>query len=82
MAPATAVGPLVGALGLNPVIAARIVKREAEAEADAEADPQFLINGFASVAAPVHAGVAVAPAVVAPVAVAPRQQECQQKVER
>merc|ERR1711936_1054288 len=37
-APATAVGPLVGALGLNPPNF--VVKREAEA------DPQFLINGF------------------------------------
>merc|ERR1711992_202089 len=41
-APATAVGPLVGALGLTPPNF--VVKRGAEAEAGAGADPQFLIN--------------------------------------
>ena len=49
LAPATAVGPLVGALGLNPThIAHQIVKREADAEA--EADAQFIFNGLTGVA--------------------------------
>merc|ERR1711936_1566827 len=93
-APATAVGPLVGALGLNPPNF--VVKREAEAEPD----PQFLINGFGGLglggrvvgvagpvapvgvagAVPVGVAGAVAPVGVAPVAVAAPQ--CQQKVER
>merc|ERR1711936_861234 len=93
-APATAVGPLVGALGLNPPNF--VVKREAEAEAD----PQFLINGFGGLglggrvvgvagpvspvgvagAVPVSVAGAVAPVGVAPVAVGAPQ--CQQKVER
>ena len=79
VAPAAAVGPLVGALGLNPsVIPARIAKREA----DAEADPQFFINGpgfgfggrvggVAGPVAPVGVAGVVAPAAVAPAAVAP-----------
>merc|ERR1711936_728980 len=91
VAPAAAVGPLVGALGLNPsVIPARITKREADAEADAEADPQFFIHGpgfgfggrvggVTGPVAPVGVAGAVAPAAVAPVAVAP---QCHQKVER
>merc|ERR1712227_540334 len=71
-APVSAVGPLVGALGLNPAVQ-RLVKRDADADADAEADPQLLLAP-GLVRAPV-AAVAGAPAV----AVTPR---CHQKVER
>merc|ERR1711988_1128943 len=82
-APAAAVGPLVGALGLNP--ARLVVKRDAEAEA--EADPQLLLNGFgglvggrvvgvAAPAAPLGVSAPIAPVGVAapvgvPAAVAP-----------
>merc|ERR1711988_976957 len=83
-APAAAVGPLVGALGLNP--ARLVVKRDAEAEA--EADPQLLLNGFGGLVGGRVVGVAV-PAAVGPVSVggpvAPMtvvSPQCQQKVER
>merc|ERR1712227_1032590 len=87
-APVSAVGPLVGALGLNPAVQ-RLVKRDADAEAEAEADPQLLLAPglvrapVAAVAGVAPVAVAAAPAVAvaaAPaVAVAPR---CHQKVER
>merc|ERR1711988_979657 len=76
-APAAAVGPLVGALGLNP---ARLVVRR-DAEAEAEADPQLLLNGFgglvggrvvgvAGPAAPLGVSAPIAPVgVAAPVGV-------------
>merc|ERR1712066_637140 len=65
-APATAVGPLVGALGLN--IPTRIAKREADADA------QFLFGGLPAAplaVAPAAAPLAAAPALAAaPLAVA------------